>query len=99
MRKIGVKIQNFKNSKKVPLGISEIHVVSKFGPIRMRIAADSLSEPHTDGRTLYAGYAKCYFAHLLYSLVESAKINQITPRSESPSLTLFLIINLMDQCF
>ena len=47
----GVKIQNFKNSKKVPLDISEIHVVSKFGPIWMKIAAGSSSEPHTHTHT------------------------------------------------
>ena len=51
MGKIGAKIQNFENSKKVPLDILEIHVVSKFGPIRIKIAAGSLSEPHTYGRT------------------------------------------------
>ena len=34
--------QNFENSKKVPLDISEIHVVSKFGPIPMKIATGSL---------------------------------------------------------
>ena len=49
--KIGAKIQNFENSKKVPLDILEIHVVSKFGPIRIKIAAGSLSEPHTHTHT------------------------------------------------
>ena len=51
----GQKPPYFKNSEKVPLDILEIHVVSKFGPIRIKIAAGSLSEPHTyihtDGRT------------------------------------------------
>ena len=45
--KIGEKIQNFEHSKKVTLDILEIHIVSKFGPIRIEIAAGSLSEPHT----------------------------------------------------
>ena len=49
--KIGAKIQNFENSKKVPLDIIEIHVVSKFGPIRIKIAAGSLSEPHRHTHT------------------------------------------------
>ena len=39
LTKRGVKIQNFKKSKKVPLDILEIHVVSKFGPIPIKIAA------------------------------------------------------------
>ena len=51
LTKKGVKNQNFKKSKKVPLDILEIHGVSKFGPIPMKIAAGSLSEPHTYGRT------------------------------------------------
>ena len=34
MAKNGVEIQNFENSKKVPLDILEKHVVSKFGPER-----------------------------------------------------------------
>ena len=44
MTKKGVKIQNFKKSKKVPLDILEIHVVSKFCPIPMKIAAGRLSD-------------------------------------------------------
>ena len=47
LAKNGVKFQNFENSKKNPLDILEIHVVSKFGLIRIKIAASSLSEPHT----------------------------------------------------
>ena len=47
LAKNGVKNQNIENSKKVPLDILKIHVVSKFGPIRIKIAAGSLSEPHT----------------------------------------------------
>ena len=43
MAKNGVKIQNFEKSKKVSLDISEIHVVSKFGPIPMKIVAGSLN--------------------------------------------------------
>ena len=39
LTKKGVKNQNFKKSKKVPLDNLEIHVVSKFGPIQMKIAA------------------------------------------------------------
>ena len=39
LTKKGVKNQNFEKSKKVPLDILEIHVVSKFGPIPMKIAA------------------------------------------------------------
>ena len=42
----GVKIQNFEKSKKAPLDILEIHVVSKFGPIPMKIMAGSWPE-HT----------------------------------------------------
>ena len=73
----GVKNQNFKKSKKVPLDILEIHVVSKFGPIPMKIAAGSLSEPHTyihtygrtDGRTdgLFSTLVQYYNNILLYS--------------------------------
>ena len=37
--KNGVKIQHFEDYKKVPLDILEIHVVSKFGPIPMKIAS------------------------------------------------------------
>ena len=44
MTKKGVKIQNFKKSKKVPLDVSEIHVVPKFGPIPMQIATGNLSD-------------------------------------------------------
>ena len=49
LAKKGVKIQNFKKSKKVPLDISEIHV-SKFGPIPMKIVAGSWPE-HTHTTT------------------------------------------------
>ena len=49
LTKKGVKIQNFENSKKVPLDISEIHV-SKFGPIPMKIVAGSWPE-HTHTMT------------------------------------------------
>ena len=47
------QILNFENSKKVSLDILEIHVVSKFGPIWIKIAAGSFLEPHThtEGRT------------------------------------------------
>ena len=44
LTKKGVKNQNFEKSKKVPLDILEIHVVSKFGPSRLQITADTLSE-------------------------------------------------------
>ena len=40
----GVKIQNLENSKKALLEILEIHVVSKFGPIPIKIVVVSLSE-------------------------------------------------------
>ena len=40
----GVEIQNFETSKKVPLDIIEIHVVSKFGPIPRKIVAGSWPE-------------------------------------------------------
>ena len=40
---IGVKLQNFEVSKKVPIDILD-NVVSKFVPIPMKIVAGSLSE-------------------------------------------------------
>ena len=48
---MGVKNQNFKKSKKVPLDILEIHVVSKFGPIPMKIAACRCCYEQTNERT------------------------------------------------
>ena len=48
--------QNFKKSKKVPLDILEIHVVSKFGPIRIKIATGSLSEHKQRRRTFQYPY-------------------------------------------
>ena len=42
--KNGIKIQIFENSEKVLLDILEIHVVSKFGLVPMKIVAGSLSE-------------------------------------------------------
>ena len=63
--KNGVKNQNFKNSKKVPLDILEIHVVSKFGPIRIKIAAGSLSEPHTHIHT----YGQTDFSVSWYTII------------------------------
>ena len=59
LAKKGVKIQNFKKSKKVPLEILEIHVVSKFGPIPIKIATcrcvmnNKLQTSHTPYRKLY----------------------------------------------
>ena len=47
LTKKGVKIQNFKKSKKVPLDILEIHVVFKFGLIPMKIMAGNMSK-HND---------------------------------------------------
>ena len=44
----GGQIQNFKKSKKVPLDILEIHVVSKFGPIPMKIAACRCCDERTN---------------------------------------------------
>ena len=45
---------NFEKSKKVPLFISEIHAVFKFGLVRMKIAAGSLWEHHNnDGLVHY----------------------------------------------
>ena len=74
--KIGAKIQNFENSKKVPLDILEIHVVSKFGPIRIKIAAGSLSEPHTDGRTFQ------YPGTLLYRHTSIVTLPSYLPRTQ-----------------
>ena len=51
MAKNGVKIQNFEKSKKVSLDISEIHVVSKFGPIPMKIVAGSRNTHTRQRRT------------------------------------------------
>ena len=50
LTKMGVKIQNFKKSKKVPLDILEIHFVSKFGPIPMKIATCRCCDEQTNER-------------------------------------------------
>ena len=47
LAKNAVKIQNFEERKKLPLDISEILVVSKFGPVPIKIVAGSLPE-HTN---------------------------------------------------
>ena len=47
----GLQKSKFQKIKKVPLDILEIHAVSKFGPIWIKIAAGSLSEPHTHIQT------------------------------------------------
>ena len=90
MAKIGAKIQNFENSKKVPLDILEIHVVSKFGPIRIKIAAGSLSEPHThihtDGRTFQ------YPGTLIYQHTSILTLPTYLPRTQL-SCTNFTPLN------
>ena len=42
--KIGAKIQNFEDSNNIPLDNLEIHVVSEFGPVPMKMVAGILSE-------------------------------------------------------
>ena len=78
----GAKIQNFENSKKVPLDILEIHVLSKFGPIRIKIAAGSFSEPHTYGRTFQ------YPGRLLYQHTPIVTLPTYLPKAQ-PSCTNF----------
>ena len=70
----GGKNKNFEKSKEVPLDILEIHVVSKFGPIWMKIAAGSLSEPHTHGRTFQYPGTLLY----LYCLPTRTQLSYLT---------------------
>ena len=78
--KWGVKNQNFKKSKKVPLDILEIHVVPKFGPIRIKIAAGSLSEPHTHIHT--HGRTFQYPGTLLYQHTPIVTLPTYLPRTQ-----------------
>ena len=85
MAKNGVKIQNFEKSKKVPLDISEIHVVSKFGPIPMKIVAGS-SNTHIHTMdfsipwyTIIPTYFYTYTAYLPKTQLSCTNFTHLTP--------------------
>ena len=76
MAKNWVKIQNFEKSKKVSLDISEIHVVSKFGPIPMKTVAGSRNTHRQQQRTFQ------YPGTLLYQHTSILTLPTSLPRTQ-----------------
>ena len=68
----------FKKSKKVPLDILEIHVVSKFGPIPMKIAACRCCDERQTSHTPYRE------VNLQNSIKPSTALNNSAYRARIP---------------
>ena len=81
--KNAAKIRNFEKLKKVPLDIFEIHVVSKFGPISIKIGASSLLEHNNNSL-----FSTLYTNILTYLYTQPPFYQPTTPKTSTQNILL-----------